>query len=346
MIWNAARGGMRSVVECYKDDGFLAEQNVKLIAAYEDGNFFVRQAVCGMALLRLLAILIFRRVELVHCHAAMYGSFWRKSIFAILARRFKVPVILHLHGSEMRKFHAAQKPIVQRLIVRQLTRATRVVVLAESWRSYIHEISPEARIIVVPNYIGLPDPVERTLRDKTTLAFLGVIGERKGIYDLLAAMAKARERVPGISLLVGGNGEIENARKVAADLGVSDCVTFLGWVDGTKRAEILKFADVYALPSYNEGLPMSLLEAMSYGLPVLTTPVGGIPELVTDGVEGILVEPGNVNAIAEAIVKFANDRVWREDAGKAGRKRIAENYAREIILPRLRSLYAEVTGSI
>ena len=346
MIWNAARGGMRSVVECYKDDGFLAEQNVKLIAAYEDGNFFVRQAVCGLALLRLLVILMFCRIELVHCHAAMYGSFWRKSLFAILARMFKVPVILHLHGSEMQKFHAAQKPIIQRLIVRQLTRATRVVVLSESWRSYIHEIAPEARTIVVPNYISLPDPVKRAPHEKTTFAFLGVLGRRKGIYDLLAAMAKARERVPELSLLVGGNGEVENARKVAADLGVSDCVTFLGWVISAKRVEILQSADVYALPSYNEGLPMSLLEAMSYGLPVLTTPVGGIPELVTDGVEGLVVEPGNVDAIAEAIVKFANDRVWRVNAGKAGRKRVAENYAREIILPRLRSLYEEVTVSI
>jgi hypothetical protein len=132
MIWNAAPGGMRSVVEAYRANGFLARQNVRLIATYGEGGFWARQQLVVKALFAYLPLLATSKVELVHIHVAMRGSFWRKTIFAAIARRFGVPVVLHLHGSEMKDFYAAQAAPVQRLIVGQLEAASLVLVLSES----------------------------------------------------------------------------------------------------------------------------------------------------------------------------------------------------------------------
>lgn len=339
MIWNAARGGMRSVVVNYRDDGFIDREGVTLIHSYSDKGFIGRQLLLVRALISYAFHLLTRKVELVHCHAAMRGSFWRKAIFAGLARRFGVPVLLHLHGSEMRGFYESQPRPVQRLIARQLELANAVLVLSESWKHFILEIAPQSRTIVVPNYVRVPPALERPVRKDVTVLFLGLLGQRKGIYDLLAAFARARRTNPALKLIVGGNGEIEEARRLAHELDIEDGVTFLGWVDEGKRREMLIHADVFALPSYNEGLPMSVLEAMAYGLPVITTPVGGIPEVITDGRDGRLITPGDVDALEKALLDLAGDPALRRELGAAGYARVTERYADTVVLPLLHSIY-------
>jgi glycosyltransferase involved in cell wall biosynthesis len=341
MIWNRARGGMRTVVVNYRDDGFIDRQGITLIHSYDDKGFAGRQLLLVRALASYVLRLVTRKVELVHCHAAMRGSFWRKAIFASLARRFGVPVILHLHGSEMKGFYASQPPRVQRLIVRQLELASAVLVLSESWKQFILEIAPEARTIVVPNYVRVPEAVERSARQDITVLFLGLLGQRKGIFDLLEAFARARRQNPALSLVVGGNGEIEEAKRLARELDIEEGVNFLGWIDEGKRREMLTQADIFVLPSYNEGLPMSVLEAMAYGLPVITTPVGGIPEVITDGEDGRLVAPGDVGALEKTLLELAREPELRQALGTAGHARVKERYADTVVLPLLNSIYDE-----
>lgn len=340
MVWPSARGGMRSVVEGYAEDGFLASQDVRLVSSYAEGGFARRQFVAMRALALVATLLATRSVDLVHIHAAMKGSFWRKALFAGLARRRGVPVLLHLHGSEMKDFYARQPPWLKRAIVRQLTRATRVAVLSESWRAFVAEIAPDANPVVVPNYVRVPERPARGTGRPVTLLFLGLLGRRKGIFDLLEAFARARALSPGIGLVVGGNGEVEAATRLARELGLGDAVRFEGWVGPARKAELLDAADVYVLPSYNEGLPMSVLEAMAYGLPVVTTDVGGLPELVTDGVHGRLVRPGDVAALTDAILDLARDPQARLRMGGAARARVQDEYSRDAVLPRLAELYA------
>ena len=260
---------MRSVVEAYERDGFIARENVTLIASYVDGGLLYRQWILVKAIATFLRVLTTRRVTLVHCHAAMRGSFWRKGLFASLARAWNIPVILHLHGSEMKPFHQSQPRALQHLIRRSLERATRVLVLSESWKRFIAEIAPQARVTVLPNYVVVPGGrVEREAG--TTILFLGLIGERKGVFDLLPAFAEVRRAHPEARLILGGNGDIARARSEVEALGLSNSVTLAGWVDGARKAELLAQADVFVLPSYNEGLPMSVLEAMAESLPVVT----------------------------------------------------------------------------
>jgi glycosyltransferase involved in cell wall biosynthesis len=343
MIWNAAPGGMRSVVDAYVADGFVARHGVRLIAAYGEGGFWARQWLLVRALFAYVPILATSHVELVHVHAAMRGSFWRKAIFAAIARRFGVPVVLHLHGSEMKDFYAAQPALVKRMIIGQLHAASRVLVLSQSWKRFVAEIAPRAKTAVVPNYVDVPDAPPVRARPAREILFLGLVGERKGVFDLLKAFAAARLDNGELELTIGGNGAIERARSEAQRLGVAGHVDLRGWVGPQEREALLARADIFALPSRNEGLPMSVLEAMARGLPVIATPVGGLLELIEDGVNGVLIQPGDVEALARAILRLANDPAARAALGRAARQTVLARYSTAVVLPVLEEIYAAVT---
>ncbi|MBB3444201.1 glycosyltransferase family 4 protein [Rhizobium sp. BK379] len=344
MVWCAARGGMRSVVEAYERDGFLEKEDVRLVASYVDGNFLTKQAVLLRALIVYLWLLATRRVELVHAHSAMRGSFWRKGLFTSIARVFGIPVVLHLHGSEMKPFYESQRPFLRRLIRHHLEKATRVIVLSESWREFVGGIAPAARIVVVPNYVIVPPSADPQLRRPHDLLFLGLIGPRKGTFDLIPAFASIAQDHPDARLVIGGNGQIEAADKLLRDLSMEDRVILAGWVDGQKKEALLETSGIYILPSYNEGLPMSVLEAMAAGVAVITTRVGGIPELITDGVDGLLVDAGDKEGLASAIFALLSDEGLRMRLAQAGRMRVENHYSDRVILPLLHRIYEDASG--
>lgn len=131
--------------------------------------------------------------------------------------------------------------------------------------------------------------------------FLGEIGQRKGAYDLPAVIRGVRAVMPQVRFVIGGSGDIEGVRGML-DAADRDAVEFPGWVRGEDKARLLRESSLYILPSYNEGLPMSILDAMGYALPIVSTTVGGIPQLVTNGRNGMLTAPGDTKAMADAIV--------------------------------------------
>jgi glycosyltransferase involved in cell wall biosynthesis len=245
----------------------------------------------------------------------------------------------------MKTFYERQSPALKAAIAGQLEGATRVLVLSESWSRFIEGIAPRARVAVVPNYVALPPPVVRTPRATVRLLFLGALGPRKGIFDLLHALAHAVAAGAPLHLTVGGDGQLAEARRLAAELGLADRVSFEGWVDPARRAVLLAESDVYVLPSYNEGLPMSVLEAMAAGLPVITTTVGGLPELIASGENGWLIEPGDVDAMTQALAELAADPDRRLRLGAAGRERVEASYSRPVVLGLLEAIYAETAGA-
>ncbi len=344
MVWCAARGGMRSVVEAYERDGFLEKEDVRLVASYVDGSFLKKQLVLLRALIAYLWLLTTKRIELVHAHSAMRGSFWRKGLFTSIARLFGIPVVLHLHGSEMKPFYESQRPFLRRLIRRHLEKATRVIVLSESWRDFVGGIAPAARIVVVPNYVIVPPPGDPQLRKPHDLLFLGLIGPRKGTFDLIPAFASIAKDHPNAKLVIGGNGQVDEADKLVKGLSMESRVILAGWVDGQKKQALLEASGIYILPSYNEGLPMSVLEAMAAGVAVITTRVGGIPELITNGVDGLLIDAGDKEGLANAISALLSDEGLRTRLAEAGRMRVENQYSDRVILPLLHRIYAEASG--
>lgn len=339
MIWNAARGGMRSVVEAYERDGFIADNQIYKIAAYVDGGFLTRQLVFLRAITRFLILLLRGRVDLVHIHAAMRGSFFRKSTFAMLARRFGCPVVLHLHGSEMKLFYNALRPMARRYVTGQLEAADCVIVLSQSWQDYVASIAPHATIKIVPNHVAIGAISPIAARDRHALLMLGLIGQRKGVYDLLPAIADVVRTRPDVRLVLGGNGEVEVARKMVDALGLDAIVSLPGWVSGDAKQAFLDAAAIYILPSHNEGLPVSILEAMAAGCAVIATKVGGIPELIEHGTSGLLVDAGDIPAITRAIDQLIGDDAARIAMAQAGFQRVAAYYSDVAVLPQLQAIY-------
>lgn len=345
MMATSFRGGITAVMDAYEHDGVFLRWNVRVVHSNLEGSMVQRLVAAASALLQLILLLLRGRVRLLHSHVSMGGSFWRKAVFSELARLFGVPVVLHLHGSGMEVFYNAQGGWGRKQIRRQLEKADRIVVLSESWRDFVCRVAPGAKIEVVVNYVRLP-PASACCKphDGLRILFLGLLGHRKGIYDLLPAFKRALVNVPGMRLLVGGNGEVAETLEAIREHGLADAVEMLGWVAGEAKEQQLSTADVFVLPSYNEGLPISLLEAMSYGVPVISTRVGGIPELVRDGIDGYLIEAGDQAALEDRLGRLASDAALRSRMGEAARHRVATVFSDAVVLPVLEAIFADICG--
>jgi glycosyltransferase involved in cell wall biosynthesis len=338
------RGGIRSVVEGYRSCGFFERHDARIIWSYEEGGVLHRQLVLARALLQFVAQLAGRRVALLHCHVAAHGSFFRKGLFAELARLFGRPVLWHLHASKMQVFHEAQPAPGRWFIRRQFERATRVIVLSPQWRDYVASIAPGSRIEVLANAVPLRPAGDATGAQDGAVRILslGLVGQRKGSYDLIEAFARLAPHVPQASLTIAGNGEVERARTEVSRLGLDGRVHLPGWIEAAQKDQLLASAQIYVLPSYNEGLPVSVLEAMAAAVPVVTTPVGGLPDLIANGGNGILTPAGDREALAAVLVELCRDVQMRRRIGAAGRETIANTYAQDVVMPKLDAIYRDV----
>ncbi len=337
-------GGIASVVNAYRAGGLFARMPVIYLSTHADGNVVKKSAVAMLALLRFMTRLAFRPNFVLHVHASSRASFWRKCVFILPTLWARRPVIFHLHGSEFMQFYEQEcGRFKQGMIRRVLDGCTKIVVLSDSWRKNLSGITRNTDIEILVNP-AIRDEREhsRGARQQCTVLFLGRLGRRKGIYVLLNALAAVKEKFPDVMLLCGGDGEIDEVRAVAEDLGVKDRVRLLGWVQGSEKNALLDSAAIYVLPSFAEGLPMSVLEAMAAGLPVISTPVGGIPEVITDGIEGILVAPGDSNALGEAICRLLGDADLRSRMGRNGHARFERDFSIETVLARLEAIYCSL----
>lgn len=331
-------------MEGYRSDGLIERWGFRLLWSHEEGSIYNRIKIAVTSWVSLIGSLLCRKVSFLHIHTAMYGSFWRKSVYSQTARLFNVPVIMHLHGSEMKTFYNSTSPRVQKLISYLIENSNCVIVLSSSWKDFVKRIAPKANVQVVNNYVSIPsDVLFEVEQGKFDVLFLGIVGPRKGTYDLLHAWSLIVKQLPNAKLYIGGNGDIDQAKKLAEQLGIKNQVEFLGWVSGDDKLRYLKSADVFVLPSYNEGLPMSVLEAMAWQKPVVTTKVGGIPELIIDSCDGLLIDPGNIKQLSDAILKLHNNLDFRVKIAKKAREKVINDYSRVTILPKLENIYSNIT---
>jgi len=346
------KGGMGSVGTLILNNA-LAELQIEHISTWDgelsrNSTIYMFKAFVR-ALFALFEKLLKGEVDIVHIHLAERGSAVRKAIIALVTMAFNKPFIMHAHGCEFHSFHSQLPIIPKKLLNWVLQQSAYLIALSESWRDYyVNNCGLTAeQVIVFPNPAEIPEyvPDRANSQQKLKIAFLGRICKRKGVFDLLEAFAQlASQHQEKSELLLAGIGEIEEAKALAQRLEIKQHVTFPGWVDPDGRNKLLSDADVFLLPSYNEGLPMAVLEAMSWGLPVVTTPVGGIPELITNQETGLLVDPGNVPQLAEALESLIKNELLRLELGKAARKRVApldiKLYSRS-----LSELYFSVSGT-
>lgn len=338
----AVRGGISSVEQLICD--YLPPYvSMRHVATMEDGSAIAKASVFARAVQVLHRALESLDPTIVHIHIASRGSTLRKVILAEMVARAGRPLVLHAHGSEFDQFHRRLPAAVRRNVNRTLQRANVFITLSSQWRDfYVEEceISP-SQIVVLPNPVRVPaDVPDRGGRERVQFLHLGRLGERKGAYDLVDAFASLPEGLRNRARLVlAGDGEVEAVRKRAEGLGES--VEVLSWIGAQERDRLLAQSDVFALPSRAEGVPMALLEAMANALPCITSPVGGIPDVFRDGVDGTLVTPGNIDEIRNAMARLIVDGAARLAEGRAARER-ARAFDVHVYARRLADIYQRI----
>jgi glycosyltransferase involved in cell wall biosynthesis len=332
-------GGISSVVNAYRAAGLFARWPIDYVQTHCDGSRFAKWSCAIGAFFSMVFLALRHPHAVLHVHAASRASFWRKSVLMSIARLARWPIVFHLHGGGFARFYADCRPWQQRLVRAFLDRAACIITVSERWQGWIRGVTSNPRITTVPNPVALPAhvPVDRP---GALVAFIGKVDPAKGILDLIEAVNEVRETIPDVRLECAGDGDIEGAQRHVALRGIRADVQFLGWVSQHRREELLARASVFVLPSHAEGLPMALLEAMAAGCPVIASNVGGIPDAITDGVNGLLVPPGDRDALALALHRLLVDRDLACELGTAARDTVRRRYTTEQALARLDQIYS------
>lgn len=334
-----APGGMAAVLASYNE----YFENMQFIPTWRNGNILVKIWYAVYSYFFFIWYMLFvRSVKIVHIQGAAFASFERNVFFVKVGKLFGKKVVMHMHCADFESYYNPSKH--KQRIVDIINACDLYLVLSDSWKQYFESIGVKSNIIKVLNNTITP-PVTKMVKRSTdilNLLYLGVIGQRKGIYDILNALKDNKEMFEGkVVLRIGGNQEEEKLQACINEYGLQGMVKFEGFVSGEKKIECLNWADVYILPSFNEGLPIGILEAMSYRHPIISTPVGGIPEVVKDGVNGIMVKPGNVQEIAKAISAFVGDKKLVEEYGMHSIE-LVKPYLPETVFAALSEMYSHL----
>lgn len=334
-----APGGMAAVLASYNE----YFENMQFIPTWRNGNILVKIWYAVYSYFFFIWYMLFvRSVKIVHIQGAAFASFERNVFFVKVGKLFGKKVVMHMHCADFESYYNPSKH--KQRIVDTINACDLYLVLSDSWKQYFESIGVKSNIIKVLNNTITPPVTKRVKRstDILNLLYLGVIGQRKGIYDILNALKDNKEMFEGkVVLRIGGNQEEEKLQACINEYGLQGMVKFEGFVSGEKKIECLNWADVYILPSFNEGLPIGILEAMSYRHPIISTPVGGIPEVVKDGVNGIMVKPGNVQEIAKAISAFVGDKRLVEEYGMHSME-LVKPYLPETVFATLSEMYSHL----
>ncbi len=310
----------------------------------------VVQGVAAQLLLagRLVRTIVAGGAQLLHIHTCSGLTFWRDCLLAQAGRILGCKVIWHVHGGMFADFLASLTPARRALARWQLASASAVIVLGEQWLGRLWPFAPRAKWRVIPNGVAIPPPRQYAPGPARVL-FMGDLSANKGAPDLVEAVGRAVEKhsFAGTVSLAGGEGAAGQRAELAQRISTGAAagrVKLLGVVAGQAKADALAAAEVFALPSYAEALPMAMLEAMAAGMAIVAAPVGSIGEVVTDGEEGFLVPPGDVDALAERLARLDADADLRRRMGQAARRTVERRFALDIMVGRLSELYGEIDG--
>lgn len=307
-------------------------------------GLLLAQFVFAVSLLKLGIASILTRVDLLHIHLSVRGSSCRKAVLAKAARFVRVPYVVHLHGTDYREFWAGTNVALRGAIDSMFLHSAKIIVLGNFWADVVRDRLPSVqdKIVVLPNATArASNPrLERSASEGVRITFLGQLGSRKGSADLINALADLAH-LDNWSATLAGDGAVTETRAQASGLGLQSRILIPGWLGIEERTTLLCATDILVLPSYAENLPMVVLEAFAHGIPVISTPVGAIPEVVIPGRNGLLVTPGDVGALAAAIRRLIDDADLRLRMGEAAREDHARRFELDQYLVRLEETWRD-----
>ena len=336
------RGGIGAVLSVYKKyfPAFQATGTHRRISNlgkifYFGGNF-----------MHLLWVMAFRpNVKIIHIHGSYGASVLRKFVVSFFAKNiFRKKVIYHIHSSEYYQKYNAGSKFYKRLCNYILHHADRVGCLTPKWKDLFTQKFGLSNSIVIHNMVSPPDFDFHNRKshqegEPIRFAFLGLIDEKKGIFDLVNMIAEHKTCFQGkVIIHIGGEGKSDQLKSIIEENGLQDIIDYKGWVNEEGKNILFHEVNGFILPSYNEGLPVCILEAMSFGLPIIATRVGGIPEIMEDGVNGFLFERGDKDAMKSAMMAYIENPYLLEEHGNASFN-LVQRYYPERIIPEIEGIY-------
>lgn len=325
---NRSKGGMATVIqEIQEDEALNSSFDIDIFESYIDGGKLKVFLFSIFAFIRF--IITKRNYDVYHIHAASYGSTFRKGWYVSICKKWNKKVILHIHGACYMEFYSGLSEKKKRKVIDILKKADMVIALSQDWKNKFDTTFGLTNCYVLENGINtekLASAIVDPQIHQTAFVALGRLGERKGTYDLVDAIEQAKKEVPELKCYLAGDGEVDKFRAMIQERELQNNIEVVGWADFAKKIELLSNTATVVLPSYNEGLPMSILEGMACGKAIISTKVGAIPEVVTEE-NGILVEPGDVKAIAEALVRISTDLALLRTMSQSNLYKIDEMYS-------------------
>lgn len=330
------RGGITSVIKAHKTGQQWKEFHCKWIETHRDGNSIRKLWYLFSALLQYLVLLPF--YDIVHIHIATTQSAKRKQLFFYPAKWMKKRTIFHFHPSNEKFLF---EPYNQKLYKKLFSQADLILVLSEQWKKWLEEslgITEHVEVLYNP----CPRVNRREDIRENNILFAGTIIPRKGYGDLIKAFAKIAKKYPNWKIIFAGNGEIENAKKIASEYGISNQIVFPGWINGKKKEETFQKASIYCLASNGEGFPMGVLDAWAYGIPCVVTPVGGIPDIIKDEVNGLIFPVGDIDTLASKLEKLITNKDLRTKIVKETDKYVNNEFNISSINQKLGQIYSNL----
>ncbi|MBP6902250.1 MAG: glycosyltransferase family 4 protein [Burkholderiaceae bacterium] len=348
--WHPFGGGMFKVTDYLVQHQSVDDSPARLCPLDTRGGGHVAMSLYYMP--KAMATLLWRRLTGrlagVHINMAERASAARKGLLVVYARLIGARVLIHMHAAQMHHVYRGMPGWGQALLRWVFSLAHEVVVLGDAARSFVLQDlhCDPARVHSVIN--GVPGPrLPRRAegsQDKLRVLFLGNLLERKGLSDLLQAFTRIRTPADRWQATVAGGGDVDGYRAKSAALGLEPQVSFFGWARQDQAAELLSQADVLVLPSYDEGLPLVILEALAHGVAVVCTPVGEIPHTLEDGKHALFVQPGDVDGIAAALDRLMAEPELRRKLEREGHATYRERFSMHAFFDAVAQVHQRVFG--
>jgi len=319
-------GGMWSVAEIFLNNKvYNDEVELTYVATSTCGSIAKRLCVMLVGYFKIIFFLFIKKIEIVHIHMAEKGSVFRKGIVVYLAKFFNKKVLIQMHAGPFMDWFNSLSPQKKLFVKKILNKSDLVLVLGQYWKNQLKSIVVHSKIDVLYNGSYLPAPRKYNNKGKFIL-FLGMISEKKGVYDLLEAIKRVDYRLDSdIKVLLCGEDVSRVIEKKILNLGLSKRVKYAGWISNEKKEELFSNAQLCVLPSYSEALSMTVIEAMCHGIPIITTNITTMPELIGNIIE--LVEPGDIKALADLILFYSTHEEERSYVSKLLYSRALEHFS-------------------
>lgn len=337
------KGGMVSVVKNYLGCRDWGNVRITFIPTHIETNKYLLMAYFSIAYIRILCLALLRKIDIAHLHVAERGSFYRKAFILQTLKRFGVKVILHHHGAEFDLFYNGLSGKRKEYVNKILRMADLNIVLSQRLVQMIKGKSPKAKVEVLYNAVNVPQTNPYDIQSHNVL-FLGRLGHRKGTYDLLEVIRRIDKELPSdVRFYLCGDGEVEEVKRKVEALGISHRISHIGWIDGKQKEDFMKQSMMNVLPSYNEGLPMTILETMAHGIPNISTSIASIPEVLHDGENGFLITPGDVDTLCKRILQLIDDNSLRSRFSQESYKLVKCSFSLNANIKRLSRFYEILT---